>query len=727
MLLRIICIAVLALQALAAPALLLAQDNQSRVRATRITGHISLDGMLDEPDWARADSIYDFRQQEPVEGAQPSERTVVRVLYGREGLYIGIWAYDREPHRLVRTLLRRDADPEPDDFVALVLDPMRDRRTAWAFAVNPNGLQADGLVRSIEDLDMDWNGVWDARSRIVAEGWTSEIFIPWQVLRYPPGSASWGFNVYRQIRRRNEQVLWRAWRRQQGLLFLEDAGLIEGLDGLPGRQLAEFRPYALAQTLMPSRGFDSTGSYVRVGSGSQEFHAGGEVKLALSPALTMDLTVNTDFAQVEADRQVVNLTRFPLFFPEKRQFFLENAPIFEFGQRERTQLFYSRRIGLGPGGVPLPIHAGLRVTGRAGRQRIGLLAVRTGGDEDAFDVVGRVQRDLGSRGYAGAMLTAQDGPGTASRSLGWGLDFNLPTARRGQNLITGAFVAWTQAHPGARPAAAWRAILDYPNDNVDHFLGISRVDSGFDPALGFVRQTGVWRAQGAMRFFPRPGRFGIRRFRFTLLSADVATRLDGSMDNGSFTVRPLGVEFESGEEFDFSITHTVDVPSDTFDLFPGRVVQPGRYGWTAAQLEFETAEARPVAASISASRGGYYGGTATSLSGELTVRVAPHFIGAVDGEWTRVSLSGSSFTAHAVRLRLDYATSPRLTGAFFLQWDNESERLTANVRLHWIPAPGSDAYIVWNTAWPTAISGGVPWQRPLRGALVGKLVYYFRM
>ncbi|HWO88740.1 MAG TPA: DUF5916 domain-containing protein, partial [Gemmatimonadales bacterium] len=649
---RFVSFAVAAVAALGFSGALEAQDN-SRLRALRITGEIRLDGVPDEPEWARADSITEFRQREPVEGASPSERTVVRVLYGPRGLYIGVWAYDREPDRLVRTLLRRDADPEPDDFVAIVLDPLRDRRTAWVFTVNPNGYQADGLVRSQEDVDTDWNGVWDARSRIGAEGWTSEILIPWQLLRYPSGSGSWGINFYRQIRRRNEEVLWQAWRRQQGLFFLDGTGSLEGLEDLPERRLAEFRPYLLSQAVAPTRGFDSTGAYVVTDAGEASAQVGGEMKLALAPTVTMDLSLNTDFAQVEADRQVVNLTRFPLFFPEKRQFFLENAQIFEFGQRERAQLFYSRRIGLGTDGQPLPIAAGARVTGRLGRERIGLLAVRTGGEEDAVDVVARVQHDIGSRGYAGAMATVQDGPGVATRSSGWGLDFNLPTVRNGQNLTAGGFVAWTRSAPGARPAAAWRLVLDYPNNNVDHFLGISRIDSGFDPALGFVRQTGVWRAQGALRFFPRPGRWGIRRFAFTLLGLDVATRLDGAMDNGSFSVRPLGIQFDSGDQLDFTIRHNIDVPSDSFELFPGRDVAPGRYRWTRAELEFETSSARPLSAQIGVRRGGYYGGASTGASGEVMLRLAPHFIAGADAEWTRVSLAGGRFDAAAARLRLD--------------------------------------------------------------------------
>jgi len=697
------------------------------VRAAAAAAPIRLDGVPDEPIWLAADSLTDFRQQEPREGEPATERTVVRFLRGEQGLYVGIWAYDRDPGAIVRSLLRRDADPEADDYVAVILDPQQDRRTGFLFSVNPNGQMLDGEIRGREDADTDWNGVWDARARVGAEGWTAELVIPWQTLRHRRDAGGWGLNVYRLIRRKNEEVLWRGWRRQQGAFFLEEAGTLEGLADLPRRRLAELRPYLLGQGVAASRTFRSDGTDSVLAPARADADIGGEVKLALGSALTGDVTVNTDFAQVEADEQVVNLTRFPLFFEEKRQFFLEQAGIFDFGRRGQTQLFHSRRIGLAGDGTPLPILAGARLSGRAGRERIGLLAVRTGGAEDAVDVVARLKHDLFRRGSVGGILTHQGGPGPATTRRAAGLDLEVPTLVGDQNLVVSAFGAGTWDGAGAARRDAWRVFVDYPNDNVDHFLAVSRIEDGFDPALGFVRQAGIWNYSGGFRFFPRPGRWGVRRLQLTALSFDVTTSLAGDLDHASYSVRPIGAEFESGAQLEIMLQRQVDVPPDTFEIFPGTDLPPGRYEWNRVEAGVESPEGRALAGELQLSVGDFYAGSAWAVGGAFTARIAPHLIVAAEYERQTVRFAASRFTTHEARMRLDVAATPRLTSALFLQWDNENERLTANVRVHFIPRPGSDAYLVWNSAWPTGLPGGTPWSRPLRGALVGKLVYYFRL
>jgi len=429
---------------------------------------------------------------------------------------------------------------------------------------------------------------------------------------------------------------------------------------------------------------------------------------------------------------VVNLSRFPVFFPEQRQFFLESAAIFNLGQTERTQLFHSRRIGLDSNGHVVPILGGARLTGRLGRDRVGLLAVRTGsGDvtaENVLDLVARVQHDVLSRGYIGAMATYQGGPGFAEDRVGGGLDVKLPLLVHGNNFVPEAFVAVTRNATGRPFASAWRIFFDYPNDRVDAFFAANRIESGFDPALGFVRQAGVIRTTGAFSYRPRPHRWGVRRLDFKALEFDVSQNLDGSLNNASYEVRPLAAEFESGASFEINVTHYDDVPVDSFDLFPGVDLGPGRYHWNRADVQVESSPARPLVVSLEASTGGFYAGRATELGYDVSLRAAPHLIAAVDGGWQRVRFGGSAFTAQVHRLRLDYATSARFGSTVFVQWDNESERLAVNARLHWIPRAGSDAYLVWTTTWPTALAaGGIPWRRPERGALVGKFVYYFRL
>ena len=697
------------------------------LRAGILSGAIRLDGIPDEPAWFTADSLTDFRQLDPQEGAPGTRRTVVRVLAGADGLYVAAWMMDEPPEELVHAHLRRDDDIESDDYIGILLDTQHDRRSGYVFGTNPNGMLYDGEVVNTDNLNTNWNGVWDVRAHIGASGWTAEFFLPWGNFRHADGAREFGFNVARLSRRSNETVLWQSWLRQQGLLFQETEGTLELPATIPGRPVLEARPYAAATGEAETHGFDSSGAYVATSPAGASAKAGFDGKLSVTPTLTLDVTANTDFAQVEADRQVVNLTRFPLFFPEKRQFFLEAASLFDLGQPERTQLFHSRTIGLDASGNVVPIVAGARLTGRLGRERLGLLAVRTGGDEDAVDLVGRVQHDVLSRGYVGAMGTWQGGPGIDGSRLGGGLDFAFPLLLNGQNLVPQGFVAATRNAAGQPLASAWRLFLDYPNDWADNFLGVSRIESGFDPALGFVHQAGILRVTGAARFLPRPHRWGVRKLEFKPLEFDVNWNLDGSLNNAFYEVRPLGAEFENGAAFEFNLQHRDDVPVDSFEIFDGVQIAAGRYHWNRAELQFESSPSPPLVVRLGGSAGGFYDGQGEEVEYDVSLRIVPHIIAGVEGGWQWVRLPGGSFTAQVHRVRLDHAASPRLNTTLFVQWDNESNRLAVNARLHWIPRPGSDAYLVWNTAWPTALAAGIPWDRPLRGALVGKFVYYFRV
>ncbi len=482
-------------------------------RITHTTAAIRLDGMLAEVVWLTADSVTAFMQSDPAEGRAGTERTVVRLLATPEGLYVGVWAYDSQPSAIRHTQLRRDADFGPDDSFTLLLDPLRDRRTGFLFEVNPNGAMADAQVINYETINPDWNGVWDARARLTSFGWTAELFIPWQTLRYLPGNDIWGVNFERLIRRKNEDVLWRGWRRTEGILFLPHEGLVAGFTGLPRRTLAELRPYSAATAQARELQYPPDGPDSVLNLGTTGLKVGLDAKLAPAPTLTLDLTANTDFAQVEADSQVINLSRFPILFPEKRPFFLESSGTFSFGQFG-SELFYSRRIGLDTLGTPIPLDAGVRLTGRLGPDQIGLLAVRTGGLERAVDLVARVKHDVFSRGYVGAIVTNQTAPGVRGDRLAGGADFSFPLYVRDQNLVFAAWGAGSRAGAGTAVASAWRLSIDFPNDFMDNFVSLGRVEPNFSPPLGFVSETDILRTSGHFDVYPRPHALGVRRLQF---------------------------------------------------------------------------------------------------------------------------------------------------------------------------------------------------------------------
>ena len=684
-----------------------------------------LDGLLDEPAWALADSVTDFTQRNPAQGQPSTDRTVVRLIGTPEGLWIGLWAAASEPARIRHAQLRRDADLGSDDSFTLMLAPQRDKRTGFLFSVNPNGAIQDAEILNFESQNNDWDGVWDARARITAAGWQAELFIPWQTLRYPAGSREWGVNFRRFMRHKNEEVLWRASRRPEGIRFLEREGTLAGFTELPPRATVELRPVAVGATKVADRTFDLAGVDSITARAGTRAQFGIDAKLAPAPTLTLDLTVNTDFAQAEADRQIVNLSRFPLFFPERRSFFTEGAGIFDFGRVQQTQLFYSRRIGLGRDGTPIPVIGGARLNGRLGTEQVGLLVVRTGGDDPATDVVARVKHDVLGRGYVGAIATLQDTRLRPS-SPAAGLDFNLPFIVGGQNLVFLGNYALQQDSARGPVASHARFIVDYPNDNADIVFRVDRVDAGFAPPLGFVAQDGIYRYGGTIEITPRPGRWGIRRFSFVPLSYNIVTNLDGTQNNANFEVRPLGIEFDSGDEIEFDLQRYRDAPNADFELFPGTDIVAGSYQWDRVEVQLQSSSRRALRATVQISAGGFYDGDGTELELSLGHRVEPHLLTSVDFQIADVHRGAASFTATTVRLRLDYAATTRFSSTLFGQFDNESKRMSVNVRARWTTSPGSDAYVVWNSGWLTGLDGGIPWSRPVRGALIVKYVQYFR-
>src|SRR5881296_4120983 len=460
--------------------------SSATIRATLIRAPVTLDGRLDEAFWATGDSIDDLRQREPLEGSPATERTVVKVAHDADALYIVVRCDDSNMRGVRASQLRRDADLSSDDNVRLLIDSFDDRRSAFVFGTNPNGAMWDAQFSGVDDLNENWNGVWDVAVSRDSAGWTAEFRIPLLALRFHAGTnTEFGFNVRRFIRRKNEEDLWRSYGRAQGLYHLKNEGSITGLERLRRPRALELYPYALGRVVETAH--DSVGGERARGSFGGK--GGIDAKLGLTPTVTADVTVNTDFAQVEADQQVINLTRFPFFFPEKRQFFLESSGLLDLGTPGRVQLFYSRRIGLDTSGAPVPILAGGRVCGRLGPWRIGVLDAQTGGADNANDAIVRVQHDLFERSYVGAIGTLHAGSGGQGVQRAGGVDVDLPLVLHGANLEPKFWIAGSQTPGVPGTPLAWRLSTDNPNDLFDNFVSLYRIDSGFAPPLGFVRRT----------------------------------------------------------------------------------------------------------------------------------------------------------------------------------------------------------------------------------------------
>lgn len=697
-----------------------------RVHAT--SANVRLDGKLDEPDWALADSITDFKTKEPTEGGTPSERTVVRLLATPAGLVIGWWNYDHDVANRFRSQLRRDAELRSDDYVSMVIDGLSDKRSAFYFRTNSNGALWDGEHVNFESGNEEWDGIWDARTAVQADAWTAEMFIPWATLRYPKDVSTMGMNFRRFLPRTNEEVLWRAWKRGQGYRFLEEEGAVVGFPALPKRARAELRPFVLGEGTLRERSFDANGLETLGADPSRRFATGLDVKVPVTSTLTADLTVLPDFAQAEVDRQVVNLSRFPLFFPEQRPFFTEGSAIFSFGRLRETQLFYSRRVGRGSTGVPTEIPFGARMQGRVGRNQIGLLAVRTGKGEDATDLVARIRHDVLGRGFVGAMGTLSDGADRTGAASG-GLDFEFPFILPGDdNLVVLGNAAYSRDSTGGASGTHYRLVVDYPNDHADIVARFDRIEAGYDPALGFVSQNGIERFAGQFTLTPRPkGTSIVRRWEFTLIEYDVVRAIGGELDNASFEVRPLGMQFQSGDRLEFNLQRKFDGPSQEFDITPTVILPAGDYWWNRLELQYSGSNLRWWTLGSSVSIGEFYEGHRTDLSATMRLRLQPHMEFSLDASRNDVRLPQGEFVVHTLRFRGDYAASPRLTATAFLQFDDQSDRAAVNARLRWTTSPGSDLYVVWNSTWPTGLDRGIPWDRPLRGGLVAKYVRFFRL
>ena len=703
-------------------------------QAVRIVGAMRLNGRLDEPVWATADSIADFRQREPVEGARSTERTVVKLARDQEALYIGVRSYDSDIQGIRATQLRRDADLEVDDNITLLIDSFHDRRSGFVFRTNPNGAMWDAQFSGVDDANENWNGIWEVAVARDSAGWSAEFRIPFRTLRFrAAGDGVFGFNVQRFIRRKNEVSLWRGWGRAEGIYRLIYEGEIGGLEDLRRGRDLELKPYVLGRATATDH--DALGH--GLGGGGVTGKAGLDAKLAVSPTVTADLTVNTDFAQVEVDQQVINLTRLPTFFPEKRDFFLESSGLFDFASPGRVQPFYSRRVGLGDSGQVVPMLAGGRVYGKVGPWTLGLLDVQTGSGDRANDLVVRVKHDLFDRSYVGAIGVQRIAAGGGGPERIGGLDIDLPLVVGGRNLEPSFWIMGSQTPAISGFPVAWRYGTDFPNDLIDAFISLYRIDAGFSPPLGFVQRAGIWETTSHIDIMPRPHVLGIRQLDllFPIPSWDIIANASGSplrsgdWQTATFEWRPIGGDFESGARFEVNLQRFFDAPTDSFEVFRGVSIAPGRYWWNRGELQYATSRSHSLSLASLFSWGDFYDGSDTQLELGADWRSGGHLILGSTLSRSRVTLPASAFTATEVTGRVEYAFNTRTSFLGFVQYNNEDQRVDFNLRLHWIPRIGDDLFVVWNSGYTTDPTAPHRFPsvhtlgRPLNGALIVKAAH----
>jgi hypothetical protein len=737
-------LAVLSLAASTAP--LAAQDGPD-LQALRLTDDtdVDLDGLLSEPFWSRAVPIDDFTQQEPVEGGTPSQRTVVRVAYDSDALYIGAMVYD-DPDGILAYQKRRDQGLGTDDRFMWILDTFQDGRTGYFFEINANGLMGDGLMGGGGGrggggggggfgVNKSWDGIWEARVERLPDGWSAEIRIPFGTVNFDPGSDTWGINFQRTIRRENEEILWRGWRRNQGIFNPVFAGRLTGLQGLSQGIGLEVKPYA-TQSWREVAGDEDPTTFPG--------DVGGDVTYSITPGLRAAASYNTDFAEVEVDQRRVNLTRFPLRFPEQRDFFLEGSSVYTFAPRSGPTPYFSRRIGL-EGGQAIPIDYAARLGGQAGALELGFLHVGTGsvGDvEGERFSVARVKRRLFEQSSLGAIYTHRttgsgaDGIAPADRhTAGMDLDFKTAHFLGDNNFEMEAFWVWNSNPDPAvdrslsqLTARGFR--FNFPNDEYQGHLSYREFGDDYSPAVGFVTRNNFRRVEPRVAWAPRPESIPwLRQMEFSLQYRQLNNLESGDLEERTWDFGLLQLDLESGDNVELRVSRTYEYLDDGFEVSDGIVIDPGGFTTWETTLQGRTTGRRPVSLRGEVSRGDFWDGDRWRFSTDLTFRPQPGYSVSVDFERNEVTLPAGDFDTHLVRLNGAWDISPWASVTSNVQYDDVSEIVGLFGLLRWIIKPGNEVFLVYTHNWESLGPADDPLDRRFvtisRGASV-KINYTWR-
>jgi hypothetical protein len=665
---------------------------------------IQMDGHLEEEAWKQAEMASDFVQREPVPGLPATEPTFVQVAYTSSTLYIAVRAHAAEAEKIVAEEMQRDAFLFRDDSVILMFDTFNDDRNAYWFETNANGARTDALLTDEgRDFNTQWDAIWDVAARRTPEGWVAEIAIPFTTLRFDPEKDTWGFNVRRLIRYKNEEAFWASIPLEANLFRVSMAGNLTGLQGIePGLNL-RLKPFGVGT---------ATEANTPAGRFSDDdLEAGLDVKWGLTRTMTLDLTYNTDFAEVEVDDQIVNLSRFSVFFPEKREFFLENSGIFEFGFNPPgtpfLKPFFSRQIGIGPFGLVVPIDWGARLTGRQGPWSVGLLDVQTDSLEflapsgpgtlpEANWGVVRVKRNIGQRSTLGVIATNREGEGGDFNRV-YGLDANLNLTRRFN--LSGFF---TQSDdPGFQGGEDWAAgaRAAWQGPILGWGVDVMQIGDDYNPEAGFLLRSGVRRYVPSFSYLPRPqGSRAVRNYIFGVRS-DVVTDLDDDLKTLEISANLFGIRFNTEDQFVLFGDYTEDEVPFNFQIAPGVVIPAGTYEFGEGGVSFATNNSRPLSVNGLIVAGEFYGGDRVTSQATLGWRASRHL--RTDTTWVRndVDLPGGEFTTNVIRQRIGVSITPNLSTNTFLQYNDLSETVSLNLRFNWIYRPGADIFLVFNQNW----------------------------
>ena len=709
-----------------------ADNSHYQAQAYRTFGSIEIDGDLNESDWQEAKPVGQFSQVEPDPGESMTLPTEVRILYDQENIYFGFTCFDSDISRLIANDMRRDArELHENDNVFLILDTYNDKRSGFAFRLNALGaVQDTAVTNSGDSFNRDWDAVVDCQSQIHSDRWTSEISIPFGQLRFKESEEmTWGLNLSRGIRRTNEEGTWApvpssyGGRAKYRTAYM---GNLVGLEGIKPKKQIELLPYILPG-LSRIEADDKTDG---------EFEVGFDLKYGLTTNLIADLTFNTDFAQVEADEEQVNLTRFSLFFPEKRPFFLEGAGLFDFGVPRPSfrrppplLLFYSRRIGIEDGHA-VPIIGGGKITGKMGPYGVGLLNVVTNDfhtDESITDPdeivdvprtsysVLRMTRDLFSGSRVGLIAINKQDAENYNRA--GGLDFSYRPADRLE--IRGLWAGTADSDKNIGNDNAWYIGSNWRDDLFDLSVGYTDTGENFNPEVGYVRHEGSRRFRSQMEYTPRPRKFGIREIQVGP-EIDYVLTQENELETSDFTIGSR-IELNNGERISFQVTRTAEHLNEDFDIYDDIIIPIDEYEFNWFRVMVETAQSGMFAGQFGVNVGNFFDGTRRGFEIDANFKPSGRFVVETQYQFDRVELPAGSFNANLVASRIVYSFSTRLFAKMFAQWNSADDVVSANFLLNYIYRPGSDFYFVFNQVFDED-SGSIGLSE---STVVGKMTYWW--
>jgi len=670
---------------------------QTSAQAVRIDTPPTIDGKIIEAVWDQAYQIDRFIQREPNPGAEVSERTIVRVCYDSNNLYFAVKCYD-DPDKITAKEMARDANLGNDDRVQIILDTYLDHRNGYWFQIGPRGSIGDALVNENgASRKKEWEALRNGKSGINSEGWEAESAIPFKTIGFDPHSTVWGMKLIRNIKRKLEASYWPVANLNTHRFQISDSGTLEGLEGITQGIGLDIAPYAIG------------GMNTKHGEKNDYMaDAGIDLFYQITPRLKASVSVNTDFAETEVDDRQINLTRFSLYFPEKRDFFLDGSNYFKFGiegddnnpYRNSVLPYFSRRMGLDNNGNMIPVLYAAKITGTQQNWNIGMMHVSDERDYGNSHLsVGRVSRNLGKQSSVGVIGTMGNA-GSPEQNLVGGVDLKLATSQfqKNKNLAFTLFGLLSDTEGKSGKNTSWGADIAYPNDFLFFGLGHFEVAENFVAGIGFVPRTNIKASYGNFSLGPRPKKWGILQVK-TGAGFNYVTNFDQVLVTREYKISPVGVRFKSGEEFTYSISQQYEFLNKDFNIYPGFVIPQGEYTFWRQNLLISSAGSRNLAGSVNLGSGNFYNGQREDLKLSVAYKVmVPLYIG---GNYAinHVTLPEGDFNASIYQMNLNILVSPSITLYNYFQYDNASERMGWQSRFQWILKPGNEIILAWTSGW----------------------------